>query len=63
MSKVRLQCRNCPLLQTHRPQRLIQIHEVLLSEIGQQAMAGFLSPERLSPVPLTIVPPGNTIAL
>lgn len=45
------------------PQRLIQIHEVLLSEIGQQAMAGFLSPERLSPVPLTIVPPGNTIAL
>ena len=45
------------------PQRLIQIHEVLLSEMGQQTMAGFLSPERLSPVPLTIVPAGNTIAL
>ncbi|MBX7555164.1 MBL fold metallo-hydrolase [Streptomyces sp. NPDC004232] len=43
------------------PKRLIQIHEVMLSQIGQQSMARFLSPEMLTQVPLTIVPVGDDI--
>lgn len=45
------------------PQRLIQIHEVLLSEVGQQTVAAFLSADRLTPVGLTIVPGGDTVEL
>ncbi len=45
------------------PRRLIQIHEVMLSDIGQQSMTRFLGPEMLTDVPLTIVPVGRTIAL
>jgi L-ascorbate metabolism protein UlaG (beta-lactamase superfamily) len=45
------------------PRRLIQIHEVMLSDIGQQSMTRFLSPGMLTEVPLTIVPTGETIAL
>jgi hypothetical protein len=41
----------------------VQIHEVLLSEIGQQLTARFLSPGGLTKVPLTIVPPGETITI
>ncbi|MCL1870236.1 MAG: MBL fold metallo-hydrolase [Promicromonosporaceae bacterium] len=51
------------LVRAVAPQRLVQIHEVMLSDIGQQSMARFLSPEMLSPVPLTIVPPGDTITV
>lgn len=43
------------------PRRLIQIHEVMLSEIGQQSMARFLSPAMLTESPLTIVPVGDSI--
>ncbi|WP_034263322.1 MBL fold metallo-hydrolase [Actinospica robiniae] len=46
-----------------KPQRLLQIHEAMLSEMGQQSLAGLLSPDRLTPVQLTIVPVGNTIAI
>ncbi|GAB4084848.1 MBL fold metallo-hydrolase [Myceligenerans cantabricum] len=46
-----------------RPGRLVQIHEAMLSEIGQQATARFLSPAMLTEVPLTILPPGTTITL
>src|SRR5262249_28075023 len=45
------------------PNRLIQIHEIMLSHIGQQSMARFLSPEMLAEVPLTIVPAGDTITV
>ncbi|WP_269857608.1 MBL fold metallo-hydrolase [Streptomyces sp. RPT161] len=45
------------------PRRLIQIHEIMLSQIGQQSMARFLSPEMLTEVPLTIVPAGDTITV
>lgn len=45
------------------PGRLIQIHEVMLSQIGQQSMARFLSPEMLSAVPLAIVPAGDVITV
>ena len=43
------------------PRQLVQIHEVMLSGIGQQSMAMFLSPKMLSPVALTVVPIGDTI--
>ncbi|WP_377266794.1 MBL fold metallo-hydrolase [Peterkaempfera sp. SMS 1(5)a] len=45
------------------PNRLIQIHEIMLSQTGQQSMARFLSPEALTEVPLTIVPAGDTITV
>ncbi|MDF3293085.1 MBL fold metallo-hydrolase [Streptomyces silvisoli] len=45
------------------PKRLIQIHEIMLSQIGQQSMARFLSPEMLTEVPLTIVPAGDMITV
>ncbi|MFF4407358.1 MBL fold metallo-hydrolase [Streptomyces sp. NPDC001404] len=43
------------------PSRLIQIHEVMLSEAGQQSTARFLSPEMLTEVPLAIVPIGESV--
>ena len=43
------------------PKRLIQIHESLLSEAGQQVYARFLSPAMLSETPLTLVPIGDTV--
>lgn len=45
------------------PQAVVQIHEIMLSEIGQQSMAMFLSPKMLTDVPLTIVPTGETITV
>jgi L-ascorbate metabolism protein UlaG (beta-lactamase superfamily) len=44
------------------PETVVQIHETLLSEIGQQAMARFISPQMLTSVPLTLVPVGETIS-
>ncbi len=45
------------------PEQVVQIHELMLSELGQQSMARFLSPQMLSSVPLTILPVGDTIAV
>jgi L-ascorbate metabolism protein UlaG (beta-lactamase superfamily) len=45
------------------PNHLIQIHEVMLSPVGQQSTARFLSPEMLTEVPLAIVPIGETVAV
>ncbi len=45
------------------PEQVVQIHEIMLSEIGQQSAARFLSPKMLTSVPLTIVPVGDTIAV
>lgn len=45
------------------PERLVQIHEIMLSEIGQRSMARFLSPAMLTDVALTIVPVGETITV
>ncbi|HTJ70813.1 MAG TPA: MBL fold metallo-hydrolase [Actinospica sp.] len=45
------------------PRRLIQIHELMLSDLGQQSTARFLGPEMLGQLPLTIVPPGDTVSL
>jgi L-ascorbate metabolism protein UlaG (beta-lactamase superfamily) len=45
------------------PERAVQIHEMMLSELGQQAMAMFISPKALTDVSLTIVPVGDTITV
>jgi L-ascorbate metabolism protein UlaG (beta-lactamase superfamily) len=45
------------------PEQVIQIHEIMLSDVGQQSTAMFLSPKMLTSVPLTIVPPGETITV
>jgi L-ascorbate metabolism protein UlaG (beta-lactamase superfamily) len=46
------------------PEHAVQIHEIMLSEIGQQSAAMFLSPKMLTPdVALTIVPVGDTITV
>lgn len=43
------------------PTLVIQIHELLLSELGQQMTARFFSPDMLSTVPLTILPIGDGV--
>jgi len=45
------------------PEQAVQIHEIMLSEVGQQSMALFLSPKMLTDVALTIVPVGDTITV
>jgi L-ascorbate metabolism protein UlaG (beta-lactamase superfamily) len=44
-----------------RPEQVVQIHEVMLSEIGQQSIARFLGPDMLGQVPVAIVPPGERV--
>ena len=41
----------------------MQIHEIMLSEVGQQSMAMFISPKMLTEVSLTIVPVGDAITV
>jgi L-ascorbate metabolism protein UlaG (beta-lactamase superfamily) len=45
------------------PERAVQIHEIMLSEIGQQSTAMLLSPKMMTDVSLTIVPVGGTITV
>jgi hypothetical protein len=45
------------------PEAAVQIHEVMLSDVGQQAIAMFISPKMLTDVSLTIVPVGDTITV
>jgi L-ascorbate metabolism protein UlaG (beta-lactamase superfamily) len=45
------------------PEGAVQIHEIMLSEIGQQSIAMFISPKALTDVSLTIVPVGDTITV
>lgn len=45
------------------PEQAVQIHEMMLSEVGQQAMAMFVSPKMLTDVALTIVPAGEDITV
>jgi len=46
-----------------RPEKIVQIHEIMLSEIGQQSAAMFLNPRMLTEVALTIVPVGEAISV
>ncbi len=43
------------------PDNIIQIHEIMLSEAGQQAAARFLSPSMLTRVALTLLPAGESM--
>ncbi|MBT1667300.1 MULTISPECIES: MBL fold metallo-hydrolase [Curtobacterium] len=45
------------------PERAVQIHEAMLSELGQQSAARFLGPDGLGPVPVLILPAGETITV
>lgn len=46
-----------------KARRLIQIHELMLSDLGQQSVARMLSPAMLSDTPLSIVPIGETVTV
>ena len=45
------------------PEHAVQIHEIMLSDIGLQAAATFISPKMLTDVALTIVGVGDTITV
>jgi L-ascorbate metabolism protein UlaG (beta-lactamase superfamily) len=45
------------------PENAVQIHEIMLSDVGQQTIAAFISPKMLTEVALTIVPVGDTITV
>jgi hypothetical protein len=42
---------------------VVQIHEIMLSDMGQQSMAMFFGPDMLGQVPVEIVPVGDTITV
>lgn len=44
-----------------KPGTMIQIHDIMLSELGRNSTATFLSPEMLTEVALTTVPDGESI--
>lgn len=46
-----------------QPERIVQIHEAMLSDLGQQSTARFLGPEVLGSVPVTILPVGESITV
>ncbi|KTR42731.1 beta-lactamase [Curtobacterium oceanosedimentum] len=46
-----------------QPERIVQIHEAMLSELGQQSTARFLGPDVLGTVPVTILAPGESITV
>ena len=50
-------------LRAVNPKLLVQIYEVLLSDIGQQSTARIFNPNMLTAVPLTIVPIGDSITI
>jgi L-ascorbate metabolism protein UlaG (beta-lactamase superfamily) len=51
------------LVRALRPETVLQIHETMLSDIGQQAVAAFISPRMLTEVALTIVPVGDCVTV
>ena len=46
-----------------RPQQVVQIHEMLLSEIGQNVAAMYLGDGGLTGLPLTMLPAGESLTL
>ncbi|WP_062645727.1 MBL fold metallo-hydrolase [Streptomyces maremycinicus] len=46
-----------------KPEQVIQIHELMLSELGQHSTARLLGEEGLTGVPITRVEPGSTVGL
>lgn len=45
------------------PERAVQIHEAMLSDLGQQSTARFLGSDGLGPVPVLILPAGESITV
>jgi len=45
------------------PRRLVQIHDLMLSPTGQLSVSRFLSPDGLVDVPLTVLAPGEALAV
>jgi L-ascorbate metabolism protein UlaG (beta-lactamase superfamily) len=45
------------------PRRVIQIHELMLSELGQNSTAMFLGEKGLTGIPLTLLPAGDTVTV
>ena len=46
-----------------RPERVVQIHEMILSEIGQNLAATLLGEKGLTGIPLTVIPPGESVTV
>jgi hypothetical protein len=46
-----------------RPQQIIQIHELLLSDIGLQMAGAMLGERGLTGLPLTSIPPGQSLSV
>jgi len=46
-----------------RPERTVQIHEMILSEIGQNLAATLLGEKGLTGVPLTVIAPGESVTV
>jgi L-ascorbate metabolism protein UlaG (beta-lactamase superfamily) len=46
-----------------RPEQLVQIHEMILSEIGQNLTAMLIGEKGLTGIPLTMVPPGESLTV
>jgi L-ascorbate metabolism protein UlaG (beta-lactamase superfamily) len=46
-----------------RPQQIVQIHELLLSDIGLQLAANLLGEQGLTGLPLTVVPAGKSLTV
>jgi L-ascorbate metabolism protein UlaG (beta-lactamase superfamily) len=46
-----------------RPETMVEIHDAMLSDIGHQASAMFLSPQMLTEIALTSLPVGETMTL
>jgi L-ascorbate metabolism protein UlaG (beta-lactamase superfamily) len=45
------------------PERAVQIHEAMLSEVGQQSAARFLGSDGLGPVPVQILAAGESVTV
>ncbi|MGW7264435.1 MBL fold metallo-hydrolase [Streptomyces sp. NPDC054842] len=46
-----------------KPERIIQIHELMHSELGQQSTANILGENGLTGTPITLLAPGSTVEL
>jgi hypothetical protein len=46
-----------------RPEQIIQIHELLLSDIGLYLAGSLLGEQGLTGMPLTVVPAGDSLTL
>lgn len=51
------------LVRAVAPRRLVQVHEIMLSPVGQASVERFLSPDALIDVPLTVLAPGEAITV